>query len=118
MHMKTAALMAIALVATLPALAADKVPRGQRLANEKQCMGCHDVKQDGAGPSFEKIAAKWAGNKDAVRVMVKTIRMGSEAAGGPHWGAAKMPNDSERPKVSEAEARQLSNWILNQKPKK
>ncbi|MFD0667507.1 c-type cytochrome [Ramlibacter sp. MAHUQ-53] len=117
MH-KQAALMVVALAAALPALAADKMPLGEKLAREKQCMGCHDVQKDAAGPSFEKIAAKWKGNKDAVRTMVKTIRMGSEAAGGPHWGVAKMPNDAERPQVSEAEARQLANWIQNQKPKK
>lgn len=118
MKWKTATLFAFAALSVLPALAADKVPLGQKLAQDKQCMGCHDVKKDSAGPSFEKIAAKWHGNKDAVRIMVKTIRMGSDAAGGPHWGAAKMPNDSERPQVSEAEARQLANWIQNQRPKK
>lgn len=118
MQWKIAALCAFAALSALPALAADKVPLGQKLAQDKQCMGCHDVKKDGAGPSFEKIALKWKGDKDAVRTMVKTIRMGSEAAGGPHWGAAKMPNDAERPQVSEAEARQLANWIQNQRPKK
>lgn len=118
MHPKTAALCAIAIATAFPALAATKAPLGEKLAQEKQCMGCHDVKKDGAGPSFEKIAMKWKGNKDAVRTMVKTIRMGSEAAGGPHWGPAKMPNDAERPQVSEAEARQLANWIQNQRPKK
>ena len=87
------------LVAAL-AVAAPAWADVAKLAQEKQCMACHDVKNDGAGPSFEKIAAKWKGNKDAVRIMVKTIRMGSEAAGGPHWGAAKMPNDAERPQVS------------------
>ncbi len=117
MELKTATLMAVVLAAAVPAMAADKVAQGEKLARDKQCMGCHDVQKDGAGPSFEKIAAKWKGNKDAVRVMVKTIRMGSEAAGGPHWGVAKMPNDAERPQVSEAEARQLANWIQNQRPK-
>lgn len=117
MRLKIATLCALGALTALPALAADKMPLGQKLAQEKQCMGCHDVKKDGAGPSFEKIAIKWKGDKDAVRTMVKTIRMGSEAAGGPHWGAAKMPNDAERPQVSEAEARQIANWIQNQRPK-
>ncbi len=112
---KTAAFLVIGLAVAFPALAQQKLPQGEKLAREKQCMGCHDIQKDSAGPSFQKIAANWKGNKDAVRVMVKTIRMGSDAAGGPHWGAAKMPNDSERPQVSEAEARQLANWIQNQK---
>ena len=40
------------------------------------------------------------------------ISRGSEATGGPHWGKAKMPNDAERPMVSDAEARKIVKWIL------
>ncbi len=49
--------------------------------------------------------------------VMRTAMQVRTAAGGPHWGAAKMPNDAERPLVSEAEARQLANWIKNQRPK-
>ena len=101
--------LAVALAAALPAVASEK------LARDKQCMGCHDVRTDGAAPSFQRISANWQNNKDAVRIMSTTIRKGSDAAGGPHWGKARMPNADERPEVSEAEARQIVHWILNLK---
>lgn len=86
----------------------------QKLAEAKQCFGCHSIKEDGAGPSFQKIAKAWKGRKDAQAVLVKTIRQGSAAAGGPHWNKATMPDQSERPLVSDAEAKRLARWILKQ----
>ena len=85
-----------------------------KLAEQKQCMQCHAVDKDGAGPSFKKIKAQWKGKKDAEAKLVATISRGSEATGGPHWGAAKMPNDAERPMVSDAEAKKLVKWIMKQ----
>lgn len=82
------------------------------LAQDKQCMGCHAMKQDGAGPSFEKIARNWRGRQDAESTLIKTIRMGSEGTGGPHWNKATMPDQAERPTVSVPEARKLALWIL------
>lgn len=86
----------------------------QKLAEQKQCFGCHAIKEDGAGPSFQKIAKAWKGRKDAQAVLVKTIRQGSTAAGGPHWNKATMPDQAERPLVSDAEAKRLVRWILKQ----
>jgi len=84
------------------------------LAEQKQCMGCHAMTEDGAGPAFQKIAKLWKGRKDAESTLVATIRRGSDATGGPHWNKARMPDDAERPRVSEAEAKQLAKWILTQ----
>lgn len=86
----------------------------EALAQEKQCMGCHAMKEDGAGPSIQKIAQVWKGRKDAEATMVEIIRQGSGATGGPHWGKAKMPDQAERPMVSDAEARSIAKWILTQ----
>lgn len=86
----------------------------QKLAEEKQCFGCHSIKTDGAGPSFQKIAQTWKGRKGAQAALVKTIRQGSAATGGPHWNKATMPDQSERPLVSDAEAKRLTRWILTQ----
>lgn len=104
----TFALVAIALGAAAPAMASEQ------LAKDKQCMGCHAIDQDGAAPSFKKIAAGWKGKKGAESTLSITIRRGSRAAGGPHWGKATMPNDAERPEVSLAEARKLAKWVLAQ----
>ncbi|WP_238323222.1 c-type cytochrome [Acidovorax sp. JHL-9] len=84
-----------------------------QLADEKQCMQCHSITKDGAGPAFQKIAVRWKGDRSAEKTLVATIRKGSDGGSGRHWGIAKMPDDSERPLVSEAEAKQLVKWILS-----
>jgi cytochrome c len=83
----------------------------EKLVQEKQCLGCHAMKEDGAAPSFHKIAQLWKGRAGAEAKMVATIRQGSEGTGGPHWNKATMPDQSERPLVSEAEARRIAKWI-------
>jgi len=109
--MKTSSLLLAAFAAAAlhgAALADDKLVR------DKQCLGCHAIKEDGAAPSFHKIAGFWKGRKDAEVMMVATIRKGSTATGGPHWNKATMPDQAERPLVSEAEAKQIARWILRQ----
>lgn len=106
--MKALTLATLVLAAWGPATAL----ASEKLAQEKQCMGCHAIKTDGAAPSFQRIAAQWKGKTNAEAQMVFTIREGSAGTGGPHWGKAKMPDQSERPRVSEGEARQLARWIL------
>lgn len=101
-------LAALAAAFSLPALA------NQKLAESKQCFGCHALATDGAGPAFKKVATLWRGRKDAEAKLVATIRQGSSATGGPHWNKATMPDQAERPLVSEAEAKQLVKWILAQ----
>jgi cytochrome c len=98
---------AAALLALFGAAHAD-----EGLARDKQCFGCHAIDKDGAGPSFQKIAARWKGRADAEAKMVATIRQGSAGTGGPHWNKATMPDQAERPLVSDAEARRLSAWIV------
>lgn len=106
--MKTSLVLAalVALGGQGSALASEK------LAQDKQCMGCHALKEDGAAPSFKKIATFWKGRKEAEASLVKTIQQGSSATGGPHWGKARMPDQAERPTVDEAEARLIARWIL------
>lgn len=85
------------------------------LVQEKQCVQCHDVSADKAGPSFKKIAANWKSKKDAESTLVATIRKGSKEGGGLHWKVkAEMPNDGERPLVSEDEAKKIYQWIMKQ----
>ena len=110
--MRTSSILAMAMaVATMGS--------GTALANEKlieakQCLGCHAVAKDGAAPSFKKIATRWRGRPEAEDTLVRTIRQGSAGTGGPHWNKATMPDQSERPLVSDAEAKQLAAWILAQ----
>ncbi len=99
---------ALAFGAAAPAFASAE------LAESKMCMQCHAIKEDGAGPSFQKIAAKWRKEPHPVRAIVAITRQGSGDEKPLHWGKARMPDDSERPQLSEREARAIARWILKQ----
>jgi len=78
------------------------------LAKKKNCTSCHDLAQKLVGPAYKDVAAKYAGQADAVaRLSQKVLKGGSGA-----WGVVVMPAN---PQVSEAEARQLVQWILTVK---
>ncbi len=94
--MKTTLMLAGLMAAALstPALA------NQQLATAKNCMACHAVDKKLVGPSYKDIAAKYAGQKDAVdKLATKVIKGGAGA-----WGPVPMPAN---PQVSQAEAKQL-----------
>ena len=97
----------VAAGASGPALA------NAKLAEEKQCMQCHAVDRTVIGPSFEAIKAVYQPMKAPEKKLIDVMRMGSDANLGPHWGAARMPNGSERPLINDKEAKQLARWILS-----
>ncbi len=78
------------------------------LANKKNCMSCHTVDQKRIGPAYKDVAARYAGQKDAVDTLVQKVVKGGAGA----WGQVPMPAN---PRVSDAEARQLVAWILSLK---
>jgi len=87
----------------------------QLLAQEKQCMQCHAVDAHVIGPSFKTIGAIYRRMSHPEAKLMAVISQGSAAHLGPLWDKARMPDDSERPKVSKREARQLARWILSQR---
>jgi cytochrome c551/c552 len=54
------------LAIALAAVAAAPVFADQALATAKNCMACHAVDKKVVGPSYREVAAKYAGQKDAV----------------------------------------------------
>ena len=95
------ALFALLTATTLmaPALA------DQALATAKNCMACHAVDKKLVGPSYKDVAAKYAGQKDAVdKLAVKIVKGGSGV-----WGPVPMPANTQ---VSEAEAKKLAAWVM------
>jgi len=78
------------------------------LADKKNCMGCHHATERRVGPAFKAIAAKYAGQNEAVDKLAQKIIKGGAGA----WGAVPMPANSQ---VSASEAKQLTLWILSQK---
>jgi cytochrome c len=102
--MKSFATLLLALAATGTAFAAGPAD----LAQAKNCMACHAVDKKVVGPAYKEVAAKYAGQKDAVdKLTAKVLKGGSGV-----WGAVPMPAN---PQVTEAEAKQLVEWVLSQK---
>jgi cytochrome c len=94
----------------LAALAAASAPAlaDQALANAKNCMACHAADKKLVGPAYKEVAAKYAGQKDAVdKLAVKILKGGSGV-----WGPVPMPANAQ---VSEADAKKLAAWVLSLK---
>jgi cytochrome c len=103
----------IALATAATTLASFQAPAlaDQALATAKNCMACHAVDKKMVGPSYKDVAAKYAGNKDAVKMLAEKIQKGSTPGKG-NWGPVPMPAN---PQVSEAEATKLAAWVLTVK---
>jgi cytochrome c len=90
-----------ALGAATPAMA------DMALATAKNCMACHAVDKKLVGPSYKDVAAKYAGQKDAVdKLSAKVIKGGSGV-----WGPIPMPANAQ---VTPDEAKKLVAWIMTQ----
>lgn len=96
----------IAFALTVAAVA----PAGadQALATSKNCMACHAVDKKLVGPSYKDVAAKYAGQKDAVDKLAGKIMKGGSGV----WGPVPMPAN---PQVNEADAKKLAAWVMSLK---
>ena len=102
MKLLPAILIAIAAAGSAPAFAQAE------LAQKKNCMACHAVDKKLVGPAYKDVAAKYAGDKDAVDKLAAKVLKGGAGV----WGPVPMPAN---PQVSEAEAKQLVAWIMTLK---
>ena len=95
---------ALFALATLAAASAPALA-DQALATAKNCMACHAAEKKLVGPSYKDVAAKYAGQKDAVdRLAAKIIKGGAGV-----WGPVPMPANAQ---VNEGEAKKLAAWVL------
>ena len=101
--MKRALLVLATLAAvSVPALA------DQALATAKNCMACHAVDKKLVGPAYKDVAAKYAGQKDAVDKLAAKILKGGSGV----WGPVPMPANAQ---VNDAEAKKLAAWVMSTK---
>lgn len=95
------------LAAVAATLIAGPALADQDLANKKGCMACHAIDKKVVGPGYKEVAAKYAGQKDAVaKLSEKVIKGGSGT-----WGPVPMPANN----VTPDEAKKLVTWVLSQK---
>jgi cytochrome c len=75
------------------------------LAQKKNCLACHATDKKVVGPSYKDVAAKYAGQKDAVAKLAEKIQKGGSGV----WGPVPMPPNTQ---VNADEAKQLATWVL------
>jgi cytochrome c len=92
-----------ALAFTSAALAAGD---GEALFTAKNCGACHKLDVKTVGPTVKSIAAKYAGNKEAIATLEKKVRTGGVGV----WGSMPMPHTPTS--VSDAEIKTLVAWVL------
>jgi cytochrome c len=94
------------LVAACVAGAVAPAQADYELILKKNCLACHSLDKRKYGPNFKEVAAKYAGDKKAVKTLARKIRKG----GGGVWGADVMP---PQPQVSESEATTIAKYMLS-----
>jgi cytochrome c len=92
-------LIAAGLVAAAPAHA------NLDLAKKSNCLSCHAVDKKMVGPAFIDVSKKYAGDKDAAKMLAAKIKGGSKGV----WGQIPMPPNAN---VKDADAEALAKWIL------
>ena len=94
--------LAVGIAVSTPSMA------DMALATSKNCASCHAVDKKVLGPSYKEVAAKYAGQADAVDKLAGKIMKGGAGA----WGPVPMPANAQ---VSADEAKKLVTWILTLK---
>lgn len=79
-----------------------------KLAQQKNCLSCHQTDKKLIGPAYKEVAAKYKSRKDAEVYLTKKIREGSTGV----WGPIPMPPNAA---VSEADAKTLAHWVMQAK---
>jgi cytochrome c len=81
----------------------------KELLQASGCLSCHAPAEKLVGPSFQAIAAKYAGQADAVDSLSQSVRNGSRGK----WGRISMPPHGS---LSATDLETLVTWVLAQKP--
>ena len=80
----------------------------EALAKSSGCFACHTVDKKLVGPSYQDIAAKYRGKKDAEADLIKKVKAGGKGT----WGDIPMPPNAH---VKDADIKTLVQWILSAK---
>ena len=95
------ALVAAGVVVSAPVFAADSAAD---LAKAKNCLSCHAADKKVVGPSYQDVAKKYAGQKDAEAKLAEKIQKGGSGV----WGNVPMPPNNVTPE----EAKKLAAWVM------
>ena len=101
------ALVAFALVNVAPAQ--NPAPNnGENLINGSDCLSCHALESQVAGPSWRAIAERYASRPASVATLAAKVRKGGSGT----WGDVAM---TPHPDLTDVQARQMVGWVLSLK---
>ncbi|MDR2710068.1 MAG: c-type cytochrome [Burkholderiales bacterium] len=109
---KLGSLAAASTTQSAPPLSPSALPadagHGEELVAKNICNACHAVDKARIGPSYQDIAAKYAGNATAPAQMAERIKKGSSGV----WGAVTMP---PQPNISDEDIKAMVGYVMSQK---
>ncbi len=80
--------------------------KGQQLIANLDCKSCHSIDRESVGPTYQAVAARYAGKPGAETLLVDKIIHG----GSGNWGERAM---SPHPELPEADAKEMVRYILS-----
>lgn len=80
----------------------------QELLQKNNCFACHSIDKRKYGPRFVDVAAKYAGDNNAVAELARKIKAGGSGV----WGEDPMP---PQPQVSDADALAIAKYVMSLK---
>jgi cytochrome c len=97
-------------IATAPptAAAAPAAANPEELLQKFGCLACHATDKKVIGPSYKEVAAKYAGDKNALDALANKVKAGGQGV----WGQIPMP---PHPQISDADLQSMVKYILAQK---
>jgi cytochrome c len=110
MVVKHLVLAAAALGASAGAYALDAAA-AKALASKSACLACHAADKKIVGPAYKDVAAKHAGQADALDKVAARIKSGGSGIYGP----VPMP---PQPALKDEELKLLAAWVLAGAPDK
>jgi cytochrome c5 len=81
---------------------------GTAMMQKDGCAACHGIDKKIVGPSFQEVAAKYKGNKDALAKLTQKVKAGGSGV----WGPVPMPPNAQ---VPDADVKALVTWVLSLK---
>ena len=90
------------------AYAALDMAAAEAMMKKDGCAACHAVDKKIIGPSYQEVAAKYKGDKDAAAKLAKKVKEGGSGV----WGQVPMPPNVA---VPDADVKALVDWILTLK---
>jgi cytochrome c len=104
---KTVIIAGVAIAAT-----AQNGQNGEKLVSGSDCSSCHALDSQVVGPSWKAIAKRYASQPDAQSGNTAKLAVKIREGGAGKWGDVAM---TAHPELTDAQCRQMVNWILSLK---